>query len=89
VVGAVHGIEGVMSMVLAGQLEVWSGYEATFLTLAAIAALGAALFWPAMPETRDVTAENLIPAGGAWLLPSAANNSTRSPPAQRPAHLTK
>jgi len=29
-----------------------AGYDAAFLTLAAIAAAGAALFWLVMPETR-------------------------------------
>jgi hypothetical protein len=29
-----------------------AGYDAAFLTLSAIAAAGAALFWLAMPETR-------------------------------------
>ena len=52
VVGTVHAIGGVISMALAGQLVVWFGYDATFLTLAVVAALGAVLFWLAMPETR-------------------------------------
>ncbi|HEY8613975.1 MAG TPA: MFS transporter [Roseomonas sp.] len=52
VVGTVHGIGGVLSMAIAGQLVVHVGYDATFLTLAAVAALGAFLFWLAMPETR-------------------------------------
>jgi hypothetical protein len=56
VVGTVHGIGGVMSMALAGQLVVRAGYDATFLALAAIAALGAVLFWLLMPETRGATA---------------------------------
>jgi MFS family permease len=56
VVGTVHAIGGVISMALAGQLVVLAGYDATFLTLATIAALGAVLFWVAMPETRSATA---------------------------------
>jgi MFS family permease len=56
VVGTVHGIGGVLSMVIAGQLVVHAGYDVTFLTLAAVAALGAVLFWLAMPETRGATA---------------------------------
>ena len=56
VVGTVHAIGGVISMALAGQLVVWAGYDATFLTLATIGALGAVLFWLAMPETRGTTA---------------------------------
>jgi dipeptide/tripeptide permease len=55
-VGTVHGIGGVLSMVIAGQLVVHAGYDVTFLTLAAVAALGAVLFWLAMPETRGATA---------------------------------
>jgi MFS family permease len=56
VVGTVHAIGGVTSMALAGQLVVLAGYDATFLTLATIAALGAVLFWVAMSETRSATA---------------------------------
>jgi MFS family permease len=56
VVGTVHGIGGVMSMALAGQLVVQAGYDATFLALAAVAALGAVLFWLLMPETQGATA---------------------------------
>jgi len=56
VVGTVHAVGGVISMALAGQLVVLAGYDATFLTLATIAALGAVLFWLAMPETRSATA---------------------------------
>ena len=52
VVGTVHGVGGVLSMALAGVLVVWVGYNAAFLTLAAVATLGAALFWLVMPETR-------------------------------------
>ncbi|MFT8243286.1 MFS transporter [Roseomonas sp. BN140053] len=52
VVGTVHGIGGVLSTAISGQLVVQAGYDATFLTLAAVAALGAALFWLFMPETR-------------------------------------
>jgi hypothetical protein len=52
VIGTVHGIGGVTSMALAGVLVVWAGYNAAFLTLAAVAALGAVLFWRFMPETR-------------------------------------
>jgi MFS family permease len=56
VVGTVHGIGAMASMALGGLLVVWAGYDAAFLALAAIAALGAALFWLAMPETRDAPA---------------------------------
>jgi MFS family permease len=56
VVGTVHGVGGVLSMALAGQLVVRFGYDATFLTLAGVAAFGAVLFWLAMPETRGAPA---------------------------------
>jgi predicted MFS family arabinose efflux permease len=38
------------------------GYSAAFLTLAAIAAAGLALFWLAMPETRDIGERAAAPA---------------------------
>ncbi len=53
VVGTVHGVGGVISMALAGQLVVWAGYDAAFLALATVAAVGAVVFWLAMPETRE------------------------------------
>jgi MFS family permease len=61
VVGTVHGIGGVMSMALAGVLVVWAGYNAAFFTLAAVAALGAVLFWLFMPETRT---DSAVASGG-------------------------
>jgi MFS family permease len=54
-VGTVHGVGGVISMVLAGQLVVHAGYDAAFLTLAGIAVVGGGLFWLVMPETRNTT----------------------------------
>jgi MFS family permease len=68
VVGTVHGIGGVLSMVIAGQLVVHAGYDVTFLTLAAVAALGAVLFWLAMPETQGATA--LVAPGAAVAKPA-------------------
>jgi MFS family permease len=68
VVGTVHGIGGVLSMVIAGQLVVHAGYDVTFLTLAAVAALGAVLFWLAMPETQGATA--LVAPGTAVAKPA-------------------
>ena len=62
VVGTVHGIGAMASMALGGLLVVWAGYDAAFLALAAIAALGAALFWLAMPETRGAPAM-AVPGG--------------------------
>ena len=51
-VGTVHATGGIVGGALAGLVVVRAGYDAAFLALAAIAALGAALFWLAMPETR-------------------------------------
>ncbi len=51
-VGTVHAVGGIISGSMAGLLVVRAGYDAAFLTLAAIAALGGALFWMVMPETR-------------------------------------
>ncbi|MHC2020235.1 MFS transporter [Methylobacterium sp. CM6247] len=56
VVGTVHGIGGAISMALTGALVVWAGYNAVFLALAAVAGLGAVLFWLFMPETRTASA---------------------------------
>jgi predicted MFS family arabinose efflux permease len=61
-VGTVHGIGGVLSLALSGQLVVGFGYDAAFLTLAGIAAFGAVLFWVFMPETRP--AGMGMPVGG-------------------------
>jgi predicted MFS family arabinose efflux permease len=46
-----QGIGASLSTTLAGLIVVKAGYSAAFLTLAAIAGLGLALFWLAMPET--------------------------------------
>jgi hypothetical protein len=46
-----QGIGASLSTTLAGFIVVKAGYSAAFLTLAAIAAAGLALFWLAMPET--------------------------------------
>jgi MFS family permease len=53
-VGTIHAVGGILSGALAGYIVVWAGYNAAFLVLSAIAAVGAALFWLAMPETRPV-----------------------------------
>jgi len=52
-VGTVHAVGGIISGAMAGSIAVRAGYDAAFSVLAAIAALGGALFWLAMPETRD------------------------------------
>jgi MFS family permease len=56
-IGTVHAIGGIVSGALAGFVVVAAGYDAAFLTLALIAALGAVVFWLAMPETRGAPAE--------------------------------
>jgi dipeptide/tripeptide permease len=62
-VGTVHGVGAMMSMALGGLLVVWAGYDTAFLVLAAIASLGAVLFWLTMSETRGAPA--LVPTGDA------------------------
>jgi hypothetical protein len=64
IVGATHAVGGIISGTLAGLIVVRAGYDTAFLTLAAIAALGGALFWLAMPETRPAAAGD---GGGAPL----------------------
>jgi MFS family permease len=76
VVGTVHGIGSMASMALGGLLVVWAGYDAAFLALAAIAALGAALFWLAMPETRG--APVMAVAGAAEARSVVSDDPARS-----------
>ena len=46
-----QGVGGIVSATLAGAIVTSAGYNAAFLTLAAIALLGGVLFWGLMPET--------------------------------------
>jgi dipeptide/tripeptide permease len=64
-VATAQAIGGVASTSLAGLAAARVGYDAAFLTLSAIAAAGAALFWLAMPETRSAPgpAALAVPAG--------------------------
>jgi predicted MFS family arabinose efflux permease len=65
-VGTVHSIGAILSGLLANLVVVWAGYDAAFLTGAAIAALGGVLFWLLMPETGAVGSSakiNLVAAG--------------------------
>jgi MFS family permease len=71
-VGTVHGIGGVISATLAGAIVVRYGFDAAFLTLAGIAALGGVLFALVMPETKG--APDLQPE------PAPANEKGRSEP---------
>jgi MFS family permease len=50
-VGTMQGVGGIVSATLAGAIVTSAGYNAAFLTLAAIALLGGVLFWGLMPET--------------------------------------
>ena len=59
-VGTMHGIGGIVSTTLAGQIVVRAGYDAAFIALAAIAAIGAGLYWLMMPETRSMTITQAI-----------------------------
>lgn len=47
----VFGLEAALSSSLAGFVVQQAGYNAAFLTLAAVAALALALLWLAMPKT--------------------------------------
>ena len=51
VVGAVQGIGGSSSQLVAGYIATISGYNAAFLTLAVVATAGLLLVAIAMPET--------------------------------------
>ena len=57
-VGMLQDVGGVCSGMLAGWIVVTAGYDAAFLTLAAIGALGGALFWLARPESGPSRAGN-------------------------------
>ena len=52
-IATAQGIGASLSNAVAGLIVVQAGYDAAFLTLAAIALAGLALFWWAMPETRQ------------------------------------
>ncbi|TCP37139.1 MFS transporter [Sphingomonas sp. BK235] len=54
-VATAQGLGAALSATLAGTIIVGAGYAPTFLTLAAIAGGGLALYAVAMPETRDRT----------------------------------
>ena len=55
-VATAQAFGGVVSTTLAGVVAARVGYDAAFLTLSAIALVGAAVFWFAMPETRSAPA---------------------------------
>jgi MFS family permease len=51
VVATVQGVGASLSNVVAGSIVVWAGYNAAFLSLACVAALGLTVFFLLMPET--------------------------------------
>jgi MFS family permease len=59
------GIGAALSTTVAGAIVVKAGYSAAFLTLAAIAGAGLALFWIAMPETQHGAAHPRASGGFA------------------------
>jgi len=67
-VATAQGVGASLSATLAGLIIVSAGYSAAFLSLAAIAGVGFALYLTLMPETRDSIAEE--PGGGT--MPRAA-----------------
>jgi len=71
-VGTVHSAGGLLSGLVANAVVVWAGYGVAFLLLAAVAALGAALFGLTMPETR--------PRQGGGLPSAAPGGPTRPAP---------
>jgi MFS family permease len=56
-ISTIFGLGAALSPALAGLVLQTSGYNAAFLTLAAIAALAFALLWIAMPETKALSGE--------------------------------
>jgi MFS family permease len=46
------GIGASLSMLLAGEIVEWSGYQAAFLSLAGVATVALLIFWTLMPETK-------------------------------------
>jgi predicted MFS family arabinose efflux permease len=69
VVGTAHQIGAMASMALGGALASWAGYDTAFLVLAAVAALGAVVFWLSMPETQGAPAV-AVPGRAAAVKPA-------------------
>jgi MFS family permease len=69
-VATAQGVGASLSATLAGVIIVSAGYSAAFLSLAAIAGLGFALYLLLMPETRDSVSPEAADGGGG--LPRAA-----------------
>jgi MFS family permease len=47
------GVGAALSMLLAGLIVEYAGYQAAFLSLAAVATVAILIFWTLMPETKD------------------------------------
>jgi MFS family permease len=47
------GVSASLSMLLAGLIVEYAGYQAAFLTLAAVATVALLIFWTLMPETKE------------------------------------
>lgn len=60
------GAGAALSNLIAGPIAAYAGYSAAFLTLAALAGLGLAVFWRLVPETRGAA------EGGPPAVPAAA-----------------
>jgi predicted MFS family arabinose efflux permease len=73
-----QGIGAAVSTTLAGLVVVHGGYSAAFLTLAGVASAGAALFFFAMPETREA-------AGAAPETPARGRERVSPAAALKPA----
>ena len=65
------GIGAALSTTVAGMIVVKAGYSAAFLTLAAIAGGGLALFWIAMPETQNDEVKSKACAAAVAVVPAA------------------
>jgi MFS family permease len=47
------GVGASLSMLLAGLIVEYAGYQAAFLSLAAVATVALLIFWTLMPETKE------------------------------------
>ncbi|HEY8460763.1 MAG TPA: MFS transporter [Blastocatellia bacterium] len=70
VVATVTGASWSLSMLLAGLIVGYAGYQAAFLSLAAVAALALLIFWTLMPETKPA------PTGGGAETPNLLHGAS-------------
>lgn len=66
-----QSIGAALSTTLAGSVVVGEGYSAAFITLGAVAAIGAVICLFALPETRQIADDGLRPQGKTAALASA------------------